>query len=179
MGRGVRPMGLTPHGPTHGARQYRSPRACRAGPRPDPCPRPRGLRPARRDPRRRPGALHARPALRGPRGRGAVWQRLWANGPDDCRPRRIRVQVEAPATLGAERVSCTALEVRLAAPVPPGGSGAISLRFEVRVRRVADRFGIVRGTVLLGNVIPVLAVRDQRGLHLEPYARRGESFYSP
>jgi aminopeptidase N len=32
--------------------------------------------------------------------------------------------------------------------------------------------------VLLGNVIPVLAVRDRRGLHLEPYARRGEAFYS-
>jgi hypothetical protein len=115
---------------------------------------------------------------RGPRAVTRVWLRLWANGPDDCRPRRIRVEVEAPATAGTERVSCTALEVRLAAPVPPGGSGAISLRFEVRVRRKADRFGVVRDTVLLGNVIPVLAVRDNRGLHLEPYARRGESFYS-
>jgi hypothetical protein len=115
---------------------------------------------------------------RGPRALSRVWLRLWANGPDDCRPRRIRVEIEAPATAGAERVRCTALEVRLAAPVPPGGSGAISLSFEVRGRRVADRFGRVRGTVLLGNVIPVLAVRDQRGLHLEPYAKRGESFYS-
>ncbi len=115
---------------------------------------------------------------RGPRALSRVWLRLWANGPDDCRPRRIRVEVEAPATAGVERVSCTALEVRLAAPVPAGGSGAISLRFEVRVRRAADRFGIVRGTVLLGNVIPVLAVRDRRGLHLEPYAKRGEAFYS-
>jgi Peptidase family M1 domain len=115
---------------------------------------------------------------RGPGELSSVWLRLWANGPDDCRPRRIRIEIEAPATAGAERVSCTALEVRLAAPVPPGGSGAISLRFEVRGRRVADRFGRVRGTVLLGNVIPVLAVRDQRGLHLEPYAKRGEAFYS-
>ena len=115
---------------------------------------------------------------RGPRALSHVWLRLWANGPDDCRPRRIRVELEAPATAGAERVSCTALEVRLAAPVPPGESGEISLRFEVGVRRRADRFGVVRDTVLLGNVIPVLAVRDQRGLHLEPYAKRGESFYS-
>jgi Peptidase family M1 domain len=115
---------------------------------------------------------------RGPRALSSVWLRLWANGPDDCRPRRIRVQVEAPATAGAERVSCTALEVRLAAPVPPGGRGAISLNFEVQGRRVADRFGRVRETVLLGNVIPVLAVRDRRGLHLEPYAKRGETFYS-
>jgi Peptidase family M1 domain len=115
---------------------------------------------------------------RGPAALSSVWLRLWANGPDDCRPRRIRVEVEAPATAGAERVRCTALEVRLAAPVPPGGSGAISLRFEVRGRRVADRFGRVRDTVLLGNVIPVLAVQDRGGLHLEPYAKRGESFYS-
>ncbi|MGH2714868.1 MAG: M1 family aminopeptidase, partial [Thermoleophilaceae bacterium] len=48
----------------------------------------------------------------------------------------------------------------------------------VRGRRAADRFGRVRGTVLLGNVIPVLAVRDRRGLHLEPYSALGESFYS-
>jgi peptidase M1-like protein len=115
---------------------------------------------------------------RGPAALRTVWLRLWANGPDDCRPRRIRVEVEAPATAGTESVSCTALEVRLAAPVPPGGNGEISLRFEVRGRRVADRFGRVRDTVLLGNVIPVLAVRDRRGLHLEPYAKRGESFYS-
>jgi Peptidase family M1 domain len=115
---------------------------------------------------------------RGPAELTSVWLRLWANGPDRCRPRRILVEVEGPAAAGAERTRCTALEVRLAAPVPPGGSGAISLRFEVRGRRVADRFGRVRDTVLLGNVIPVLAVRDGRGLHLEPYARRGESFYS-
>ena len=60
---------------------------------------------------------------RGPRALSSVWLRLWANGPDDCRPRRIRVEVEPPATAAAERVSCTALEVRLAAPVPPGASG--------------------------------------------------------
>jgi hypothetical protein len=48
----------------------------------------------------------------------------------------------------------------------------------VEVRRAADRFGRVGGTTLLGNVIPVLAVRDRHGLHLEPYSGRGESFYS-
>ena len=31
---------------------------------------------------------------RGPRALSRVWLRLWANGPDDCRPRRIRVEVE-------------------------------------------------------------------------------------
>jgi Peptidase family M1 domain len=115
---------------------------------------------------------------RGPRALDRVWLRLWANGPDRCRPRRIAVQVDAPATAGRERVRCTALPVRLAAPVAPGGAGSVSLRFEVRGRGVPDRFGRIGGTALLGNVIPVLAVRDGHGLHLEPYAHGGESFYS-
>jgi Peptidase family M1 domain len=115
---------------------------------------------------------------RGPAALDRVWLRLWANGPDRCRPRRIRVTVDPPATAGVERVRCSALEVRLAAPVAPGASGAISLSFRVRGRRAADRFGRVGGTTMLGNVIPVLAVEDDRGLHLEPYAQVGESFYS-
>jgi hypothetical protein len=115
---------------------------------------------------------------RGPAALNRVWLRLWANGPDRCRPRRIRVEVEAPAVAGAERVRCTALEVRLPAPVAPGARGSVSLRFTVQVRRKSDRFGRVAGTALLGNVIPVLAVADRQGLHLEPYSDLGESFYS-
>jgi hypothetical protein len=107
-----------------------------------------------------------------------VHLRLWANGPDRCRPRRIRVEIEAPATEGAETVRCTALEVRLGAPVPARATGEISLRFAVTVRPKADRFGRLGRTALLGNVIPVLAVEDRGGLHLERYSHLGESFYS-
>ena len=113
---------------------------------------------------------------RGPAALERVWLRLWANGPERCAPRRIQVRVEAPALAGEER--CSALEVRLAAPVPPGGAGTVSLTFTVRGRRANDRFGRAGGIALLGNVVPVLAVEDERGLHLEPYASRGESFYS-
>ena len=35
-----------------------------------------------------------------------------------------------------------------------------------------------RKTALLGNVIPLLTVQDDRGLNLEPYSDQGESFYS-
>jgi hypothetical protein len=115
---------------------------------------------------------------RGPAALDRVWLRLWANGPDRCRPRRIRVQVDAPAAAGVERVRCTALEVRLPAPLQAGASGTVSLRFRVAVRPQRDRFGRVGRTALLGNVIPVLAVEDAGGLHLEPYAVRGEAFYS-
>jgi hypothetical protein len=115
---------------------------------------------------------------RGPASLDRVWLRLWANGPDRCRPRHIEVQVDAPAVAGSERVRCSALEVRLAAPVAAGARGALSLRFRVQGRRQADRFGRIGGTTLLGNVIPVLAVEDAGGLHLDPYTALGESFYS-
>jgi hypothetical protein len=115
---------------------------------------------------------------RGSAGLERVWLRLWANGPDRCRPRRISVEVEAPAQAVGERVRCSALEVRLAAPVAPGATGSLWLRMRVRGRRVADRFGRIGTTKLLGNVIPVLAVEDGDGLHLEPYTALGESFYS-
>jgi aminopeptidase N len=88
------------------------------------------------------------------------------------------VSVVAPDRAAAERVRCTALEVSLATPVAPGATGAVSLRFTVRGRRQDDRFGRDGATALLGNVIPVLAVEDDRGLHLDPYSHAGESFYS-
>lgn len=115
---------------------------------------------------------------RGPVALDRVWLRLWANGPDRCRPRRIEVEIEAPARAGRELVRCSALEVRLAAPVAPGGEGSVSLRFRVEGRRRSDRFGRIGATAFLGNVIPVLAVEDANGLHLERYTGLGESFYS-
>ena len=115
---------------------------------------------------------------RGPAELDRVWLRLWANGPDRCEPRRIRVEVDAPALAGSERVRCSALEVQLRGPGGAGATGSISLSFTVRARRASDRFGRIGNTVLLGNVIPVLAVEDAGGLHLEPYTPIGESFYS-
>jgi hypothetical protein len=115
---------------------------------------------------------------RGPAALDRVWLRLWANGPDYCQPRRIKLTIAAPARAGAERTQCSAREVLLGAPVAPGATGSISLRFEVTVRRGDDRFGHAGKISLLGNVIPVLAVEDDRGLHLERYSSNGESFYS-
>ena len=115
---------------------------------------------------------------RGPAPLTSVWLRLWANGPDRCRPRRIAVRIEAPARAGAEAVRCSALEVRLPAALAPGGGTSVSLTFSIDVRKADDRFGHAGKIVLLGNVIPVLAVEDDRGLHLERYSANGESFYS-
>jgi Peptidase family M1 domain len=113
---------------------------------------------------------------RGPAALDRVWLRLWANGPDRCRPRHIEVRLEAPAQAGRER--CSALEVRLAAPVAPGATGTLAMSFTVTGRAKDDRFGHAGKVALLGNVIPVLAVQDERGLHLDPYSRQGDAFYS-
>ena len=78
---------------------------------------------------------------RGPAPLERVWLRLWANGPDRCRPRRIDVDDRGAATAGKERVRCSALEVRLGAPVAPGASGVLSLRFTVRARRTPTASG--------------------------------------
>ena len=115
---------------------------------------------------------------RGPVALDRVWLRLWANGPDRCRPRRIAVKVEAPARAGAEATRCSAREVLLPAALAPGDRGSISLTFTIHVRKADDRFGHAGKVTLLGNVIPVLAVEDDRGLHLERYSPNGESFYS-
>jgi hypothetical protein len=115
---------------------------------------------------------------RGPAALERVWLRLWANGPDRCRPRHIDIQVEAPAEARTEKVRCSALEVRLAAPVAPGATGTLSLTFTVRGRKQNDRFGHAGRVAMLGNVVPVLAVEDDRGLQLPPYSAIGETFYS-
>ncbi len=108
-----------------------------------------------------------------------VWLRLWANGPDGCKPRRIRVRVLGRAQAGRLRTGCTALPVRLAEPLAPGARTAVSLRWTVRGRPVRDRFGRFGSTVLMGNVVPLLAVTDRNGTHWsEPYVGNGEAFYS-
>ena len=108
-----------------------------------------------------------------------VWLRLWANGPDGCKPRRITVRVLAPARAGGLRTGCTALAVQLGAPLAPGARTTVSLRWTVRGRPNRDRFGHFGSTVLMGNVVPLLAVTDRNGAHWrEPYVGNGESFYS-
>jgi peptidase M1-like protein len=113
---------------------------------------------------------------RGPAPLDRLWLRAWANGPDRCHPPRISVRITEKAYFGPSH--CTALQVRLPAPVAPGATGSLSLYIRVEVRKADDRFGHAGKVTLLGNVIPVLTVEDDRGLHLEPYSTQGESFYT-
>ena len=108
-----------------------------------------------------------------------VTLRLWANGPDGCRPRRITVTVEAPAEAEPQQVRCSALPVRLGQPVEPGASSSLGLSFTVRGRKARERFGRSNGVRLFGNTIPLLAVTGDDGVtRLPRHTSFAESFYS-
>jgi hypothetical protein len=108
----------------------------------------------------------------------AVWVRVWANAFGGCRAARAQVTVTAGGALAARRRDCTALEVRLDQPLGPGAAGAIALRIRITAPRRADRFGRYRGAAYFGNALPILAVAEDDGYELPPYAFAGESFYS-
>jgi Peptidase family M1 domain len=107
-----------------------------------------------------------------------VWFRLWANGPGRCREPGIEVTNVTGGTAGALTVRCSALPVTLDGPLAPGATATVGMDIRIRVPRANDRFGRVNGVSMLGNALPLLAVNDDDGWNLEPYAPIGESFYS-
>jgi Peptidase family M1 domain len=114
----------------------------------------------------------------GPRALSSVWLRLWPNGYGSCSRRYAGVTMVRGGRLVARRSGCTAVRVRLARPVPAGGSGAVAVRLRVKVPPMRDRFGRDGGVVYLGNALPLLAVEGRSGPFLEPYTALGDPFYS-
>jgi hypothetical protein len=108
-----------------------------------------------------------------------VWIRLWDNGIAGCQqPLAIQVSNVTGGTAGGLSVGCTALSVQLTEPLGQGQQTTLGLDLAIRVPNRNDRFGRVDGVSMLGNAIPVIAVRDDQGWHLPPYVSFGESFYS-
>jgi len=115
-----------------------------------------------------------------------AWLRLWPNGwkwdrgdePGGCEHPRIQVTLTGGGRAADAAASCSAIAVELDAPLRPGDRTTIELRFRVRVPNRDDRFGRRDGLALLGNAVPVLAVRDAVGWHLDPYSVVGEAGYS-
>jgi hypothetical protein len=123
--------------------------------------------------------LGARPVRR-------IWLRVWPNAWRPSQPHRAhgcaaplaRVEVVSGGQANAQRRDCSALAIRLAEPLAPGGTTSIGLQFADRVTRTNDRFGVSGGITLLGNAIPVLAVHDGAGWHLDPYSATGDPGFS-
>ncbi|MGW8332371.1 M1 family aminopeptidase [Streptomyces sp. NPDC055897] len=107
-----------------------------------------------------------------------VYLRLWDNYHGTCSAMPITVTNVTGGTAGALSVGCTALKIGLPAPLPQGQSATIGFDLGITVPDGADRFGADGAFNNIGNALPVLAVRDAAGWHLDPYTNNGESFYS-
>ncbi|MFD7449704.1 M1 family metallopeptidase [Kitasatospora sp. NPDC059827] len=102
-----------------------------------------------------------------------VHLRLWDNFRGGCATPSVRVT----GLDGTAEVDCTALRVPLAHPLRQGASGTVEFDLGVDVPDGLDRFGRDGAFSFIGNALPVLAVRDGSGWHLDPYSELGESFY--
>ncbi|WP_037681658.1 M1 family metallopeptidase [Streptomyces griseus] len=117
-----------------------------------------------------------------PRPLREVYLRLWGNGEDGCgtsaAPAPVTVSQVRGGRPGSLSVGCTALRIALAAPLARGERATISFDVSLTVPTRNARFGREGAFRFLGNALPVLAVHDAKGWHLDPYASPGESFYS-
>ncbi|MEU5258928.1 putative Ig domain-containing protein [Amycolatopsis sp. NPDC021455] len=107
-----------------------------------------------------------------------VYLRLWDNYHGSCPTTPITVTNVTGGTPSALSVNCTALKITLPAPLAQGQSATIGFDLKIVVPSGADRFGHDGAFNMIGNALPVLAVRDGAGWHLDPYTNNGESFYT-
>jgi hypothetical protein len=107
-----------------------------------------------------------------------VYLRLWDNAHGSCPSTPITVTNVTGGIASALTVNCTALKITLPAALPQGGTGSIGFDLSIVVTSGVDRFGHDGGYYFIGNALPVLAVRDALGWHLDPYTNNGESFYA-
>ncbi|MER7372562.1 M1 family metallopeptidase [Streptomyces lanatus] len=111
-----------------------------------------------------------------------VYVRLWGNGVDKCgtagTPSPVKVTDVRGGTAGPLTVNCTALRITLPKPLARGERATVSFGVSITVPKRNDRFGREGAVRFLGNALPVLAVRDAKGWHLDPYVSTGESFYA-
>jgi len=107
-----------------------------------------------------------------------VYLRLWDNYHGSCSSMPITVTNVTGGTAGALSVACTALQISLPTPLAQGQSATIGFDLGITVPSGADRFGHDGAFSFIGNALPVLAVKDGAGWHLDPYTNNGESFYS-
>ncbi|MFF4560114.1 M1 family aminopeptidase [Streptomyces sp. NPDC001435] len=107
-----------------------------------------------------------------------VYLRLWDNYHGTCSAPPITVSNVTGGTAGALSVACTALKIDLSSPLAQGQTATIGFDLGITVPSGADRFGHDGAFSFIGNALPVLAVKDGAGWHLDPYTNNGESFYS-
>lgn len=107
-----------------------------------------------------------------------VYLRLWDNAHGNCPTTPVTVTNVTGGTPSSLSVNCTALKITLPSALGQGQSGSVGFDLSISVPSGADRFGYDGAYSFIGNALPVLAVRDAAGWHLDPYTDNGESFYA-
>jgi hypothetical protein len=107
-----------------------------------------------------------------------VYLRLWDNYHGSCPSTPVTVSNVTGGTASALTVNCTAMKITLPAPIAQGGTGSVGFDLSIVIPAGVDRFGHDGSYYFIGNALPVLAVRDGLGWHLDPYTNNGESFYA-
>lgn len=108
---------------------------------------------------------------------GEIYLRLWGNAWDGCKA-PVKLSRFEGGTPGAPTVNCTALKVTLAKKLAPGKHTAIAFDLVMTAPERLERFGRAGAHSFFGNALPVLAVHDEKGWHLEPDLGIGESYYT-
>ncbi len=98
-----------------------------------------------------------------------VYVRLWGNS---------RGCGSVVVTGGTAMRDCTVVKFPLKERLEPGKRASISFDMKLTAPDREDRFGRSGEFSFFGNALPVLAVRDAVGWHLERDVGIGESFYS-
>jgi hypothetical protein len=98
-----------------------------------------------------------------------IYLRLWGNV-HGCKAVVIKI--------GVATGDCTVVKVPLAEPLAPGKRTSVAFDVTMTAPNRLDRFGRSGDYSFFGNALPVLAVRDDTGWHLEPDVGIGESFYT-
>ena len=119
----------------------------------------------------------------GPAPLADVVVRLWGNGARGCaRPRSVVISDPAGGVLGdPTRRDCTAVRIKLSAPLAPGARGTVAFDVDIRVPRgPRDRFGKGgKGVALLSNALPALAHREGGAWRLDRWFAFGEAWTYP
>ena len=114
----------------------------------------------------------------GPKPLTRIWLRLWANGAGGCASHGISVSKLTGGHALRPTKGCTAIEVVLDKSVAKGRHGRVVFAFTLNVPLRIDRYGSAGGYSYLGNALPVLALHDSAGWHLDRYTPNGEAYYT-
>jgi hypothetical protein len=106
-----------------------------------------------------------------------VYLRLWGNGWDGCK-QPVKVSNFSGGVPDQPSVNCTAVKVKLPKALAAGRQTSIAFDVTMTAPDRTDRFGRSGVYSFFGNALPVLAVRDAAGWHLEPDVGIGESYYT-